>query len=305
MRCYGLDYNATYSDSAEDICSAVLVLLTSKLTSFITKGTYSSRRAFDQLSNGIGADQRLKIDVCSSQNLLDTRVNVNGPFWEFKDSVNSPEGQLYLSKAVGQQEFDSSSYQALGACFNPYKTFLRSFQTFSCRNDEVHPAIASIHARISLASLLVLSVQQYSPLSLRTYTFQNLWQAVVLFEMAMVGFTNLFLMEDLWFPSCNHELYWLIVNAHWLLSMLREEHSPISCKTEQHFVLGALGSELSYLTPLFVLEERGLSRGGGVSVIYCCDMSFFPWSGYVDLAVLSFACGVRGEWKFDVQCLLL
>ncbi|GJW39651.1 hypothetical protein Tco_0065496 [Tanacetum coccineum] len=57
-----------------------------------------------------------------------------------------------LKKPLDIRKFDSSSYQALGACFNPYKAFLR----------------------------------------------KDLWQAVVLFELAWLDFHELVLMDDLW-----------------------------------------------------------------------------------------------------------
>ncbi|GJV37201.1 hypothetical protein Tco_1409678 [Tanacetum coccineum] len=58
--------------------------------------------------------------------------------------VNSIGSIVPLVKPLDIKKFESSSYRALGACFNPYRAFLRRS---SC--------IASIHAESVIASLMV------------------------------------------------------------------------------------------------------------------------------------------------------
>ncbi|GJS66183.1 hypothetical protein Tco_0680747 [Tanacetum coccineum] len=83
-------------------------------------------------------------------------------------SLNKVGSIVPLEKPSDIRKFDSSSYQAHGACFNPYTAFLRRFQ--------------------------------------------DLRQAVVLFELAWLDFHELVLMDDLWYIG-NHDFV-VEMNAH-------------------------------------------------------------------------------------------
>ncbi|GJV87459.1 hypothetical protein Tco_1531397 [Tanacetum coccineum] len=125
-----------------------------------------------------------------------------------------PEVLFRVSKAsaikspLDIRKVDSSSYQALGACFDPYKAFLRE------------SAIASL--MFFGSTILTVSA---------TYIFQDLWQAVVLFELAWMDFHEFVLMDDLWSIGTRPEE--TIFNRHLLSLWLRGLNC---CDQDNHFL---------------------------------------------------------------------
>ncbi|GJR16100.1 hypothetical protein Tco_0798752 [Tanacetum coccineum] len=97
---------------------------------------------------------------------------------------NGVGSMVPLVRPLDIRKFESSSYQALGARFNPYRAFLRR-----------STCIASIHAESAIASLIffgsaVLTVSA-------NIHFQDLLQVVVLFALASMDFHKLEIMGDL------------------------------------------------------------------------------------------------------------
>ncbi|GJX99099.1 hypothetical protein Tco_0356118 [Tanacetum coccineum] len=98
-----------YLESLNQMLAEVLFHLDIQLTSLSPRNCIPPEVPFSEYQ-GIRHDQRLKMLLVQSQNPLDTRV---------------PFGSIVpLVKPLDIRKFDSSSYQALGACFNPTKAFL-------------------------------------------------------------------------------------------------------------------------------------------------------------------------------------
>ncbi|GJT22830.1 hypothetical protein Tco_0892767 [Tanacetum coccineum] len=158
-----------------------------------------------------------------------------------------------------------------------------------------------------------------------TYTFQDLWQAFVLFELAWMDFHELVLMNDLWSIG-NHDFV-VEKDAHRFIICCVEEDSPFLLDRTT-FCLGGHGVEFHSLTP-FVLEEQGLKKRHVQRHLFSlwCENAFV--TGFSQNVNGSFRAGesqfvraastsvrfrlstmpgsvqVFEEWKFDVQCLLL
>ncbi|GJW16646.1 hypothetical protein Tco_0024082 [Tanacetum coccineum] len=105
---------------------------------------------------------RLKMLLVQSQNPFDTESHVNGTFRFINHLANG--------------SVDSS-------------------RPLVCESDEVHPAIASIHADSAIAYLMS-SVQQYYVSA--EHNISGYVAVVVLFDSGMVGFYELVVMDDLW-----------------------------------------------------------------------------------------------------------
>ncbi|GJZ31212.1 hypothetical protein Tco_0576259 [Tanacetum coccineum] len=160
--------------------------------------------------------------------------------------VQSQKSFGYQIKAFGYQKWDSSIYQDLGDCFKPYKLSSGKGLEKTC--------VLRLHRIIRTASKGEL----------------DLWQAVVLFELAWLDFHKLVLMDDLWSIG-NHDFV-VEMNDHrmkcaglYIFSSKVERNSTlvviesVFSAIGKTFYLGARGQSFHNLTP-FILEERGPKR---------------------------------------------
>ncbi|GJY78700.1 hypothetical protein Tco_0484501, partial [Tanacetum coccineum] len=175
---------ATYSASAEEHWQCILYL-DNHLTKFVNLGNCIPPEVLFPSIKAYGNDQRLKM-------LL----------------ISKPESFGYQSPMLWKDLCDSwatkirtASKLATGA--NLYNHLANGLSLVSLRlwsvELEVQPACALIHAESAIAILnkmffFVLQIITREP---NRQTFQDLWQAVVLFELAWLDFHELVLMDDL------------------------------------------------------------------------------------------------------------